>query len=355
MAQEGVEAPQRVGIVGLGLIGGSLALRLKSSGCQVLAWNHRQHPYAHARAMGIECFDNLTDLAAARPDVLVLCNPLAAMPAVLEQLKPALDTQHTTLTDVGSVKGIVRQQVKRVGLDDCYVGAHPMCGNELSGWQAADEHLFHDALWAMTFCEHTDYRRVMAVAGMITRQCRNRLIILDDQTHDRAAALISHMPHVVATSFINMLTDNADRNIAMALSAGSWRDMTRVALTDPDRTKAMVEENGGEVAQLLRSLSARILAVADELDAEQAGGAEAAQADQRLDAFFAKGDDYRRRKAMMKRQKEPGEQTEVLFNTLHVNPDHWREDFLASAKRGEHIVRFTAPFRAIIEDGPSVK
>ncbi|RSX55733.1 prephenate dehydrogenase [Bifidobacterium dolichotidis] len=350
-AEDGLAAPARVGIVGLGLIGGSLALRLNSEGCEVLAWNPRQHPYEHAREVGIQCFDELSELAQAKPDVLVLCNPLAAMPEVLDVLKTSLDMEHTTLTDVGSVKGIVRDQVKKAGLESCYVGAHPMCGNELSGWKAANEHLFHNALWAVTFCDHTDYRRVMAVASMITRASHNRLIILDDKTHDRAAALISHMPHVAATALINMLVDSSDRNIAAALSAGSWRDMTRVALTDPNRTKAMVEENSGDVAYLLRQYAERLMSISYALDAHVASGTNRTEADREIDQFFSDGDEYRAYKAAQKRKQQNGEQTEVTFDTLHIDPENWRQDMLESAKRGEHIVRFTSAYRAIIENG----
>ncbi len=84
---------------------------------------------------------------------------------------------------------MVRDQVKAIGLDGCYVGAHPMA-NELSGWEASDPTLYDDALWAITVDEHTEYRRFQAVADMIVNRCGNRLIVLDDATHDRCAALI---------------------------------------------------------------------------------------------------------------------------------------------------------------------
>ena len=228
----------RIAIVGLGLIGGSLARRLVNAGCEVTAWNHNDRPYATAEADGIICKPTLAALAETKPNVLVLCNPLKAMPEILGALKPLIDTETTTLTDVGSVKGMVRDQVKAIGLDGCYVGAHPMAGNELSGWEASDPTLYDDALWAITVDEHTEYRRFRAVADMIVNRCGNRLIVLDDATHDRCAALISHMPHVIATAMINELVANPNRNIAAALAAGSWRDMTRVALTDPNRTRA---------------------------------------------------------------------------------------------------------------------
>mgnify|MGYP002268922642 CR=1 FL=1 len=118
-----------VGIVGLGLIGGSLARRLtayEERGVRVVAWNHRPHPYAQAEADGIFCKSTLSELMDAEPDVVVLCNPLKAMPAILAALAPLMgDHPNTTLTDVGSVKGMVRDQVKAAGLGKCYVGAHP--------------------------------------------------------------------------------------------------------------------------------------------------------------------------------------------------------------------------------------
>ena len=157
----------RIAIVGLGLIGGSLARRLVNAGCEVTAWNHNDRPYATAEADGIICKPTLAALAETKPNVLVLCNPLKAMPEILGALKPLIDTETTTLTDVGSVKGMVRDQVKAIGLDGCYVGAHPMAGNELSGWEASDPTLYDDALWAITVDEHTEYRRFRAVADMV--------------------------------------------------------------------------------------------------------------------------------------------------------------------------------------------
>ena len=210
-----------VGIVGLGLIGGSLARRLTERGVRVIAWNHRSHPYAQAEADGIFCKSTLSELMDAEPDVVVLCNPLKAMPAILAALAPLMgDHPNTTLTDVGSVKGMVRDQVKAAALGKCYVVAHPMAGNELSGWQAADPHLYDGALWAITVDESTDYRRFLDVAAMITKDVGNRVIVVDDETHDKAAAMISHMPHVVSTALINELVANPDRNIAAALAAG---------------------------------------------------------------------------------------------------------------------------------------
>ena len=180
---------QRIAIVGLGLIGGSLARRLVNAGCEVVAWNHNDRPYETAEADGIRCVPTLAVLADAKPDVLVLCNPLKAMPQILGALKPLIDPSVTTLTDVGSVKEMVREQVRAVGLE------HPMAGNELSGWESSDPTLYDGALWAITVDENTEYQRFRAVATMIVDHCANRLIVLDDTTHDRCAALISHMPH----------------------------------------------------------------------------------------------------------------------------------------------------------------
>ncbi len=336
---EGIECPHHIAIVGLGLIGGSLALRLRAAGVHVSAWNHRPHPYVAARAAGIDCKDSLEDLVSDTPDVIVLCNPLVAMPKLLKTLKPIIDPSRTTLTDVGSVKGLVREQVHAAGITDCYVGAHPMTGNEHSGWSAADPGIFDNALWALTYDHRTEYARIVRVAGMITRGLRNTMIVVDDETHDRAASLISHMPHVVSTALINELTDNPYRNIAAVLSAGSWRDMTRVALTDPDRTAAMVIENAANVEELLRNMAKRLESFADALHDDDSAA---------IHRFFTEGQPYRDYKAKQRTAFDTGE-TQAVFTTLKISADDWRRDLLDSAMRGEHIVRFTSGHHALAE------
>lgn len=309
----------KVGIVGLGLIGGSLARRLVQHGVEVTAWNHRPHPYAQATADGITCVDSLAALVDAQSDVIVLCNPLKSMTEIAAQLKPLLaEHAEITLTDVGSVKAQVREQLTQAGLGECYVGAHPMAGNERSGWDAADPALFDDALWAVTVDDATDRARFLTVARLITEHVGNHIIVLDDATHDRAASLISHMPHVVATALANELVDDDDRNIAAALAAGSWRDMTRVALTSPARTKAMVDEDAANVEAHLRSMAQRLAHVADQLrDGED------------LTAFFNAADPFRAYKAA------DGEQETTASVTIPETG--WQKALLDSARAGEVI------------------
>lgn len=346
---------RHIGIVGLGLIGGSLAIRLADAGCRVSAWNHTTRPYQTARDHGITCMPTLEALAETAPDVLVLCNPLKAMPDILARLAPALRPA-TTLTDVGSVKGMVREQVTAAGLGANYVGAHPMAGNEHSGWQSADPTLYDNALWAVTVDDATDYARFRAVADMIVNPCRNRIIVIDDATHDRAAAMISHMPHVVATALINELTSRDDRDIAVALAAGSWRDMTRVSLTDPDRTRAMVEEDADNVEVLLRHMSARLddmaTALHDWRTLEDERGRQAASDE--IARFFAEGQPFREYKA----RAAAGGATEAAGGadgdgagagaaiTLPLGGD-WQRTLLESARRGEHVVGFDGPRTAV--------
>lgn len=332
-----------VGIVGLGLIGGSLARRLTGRACRVLAWNHNPRPYESAEQAGITCMPTLEALAQASPDIIVLCNPLKAMPDILQHLSTVINRNTTTLTDVGSVKGMVRDQVKTAGLVDCYVGAHPMAGNELSGWTAADPELYDNALWALTVDENTEYQRFLAVARMIVDCVGNRIIVLDDATHDRAAALISHMPHAISTAMINELVDAPQRNVAAALAAGSWRDMTRVALTDPNRTRAMIEEDSANVEALLRNMAARLTAVADMLHLQ--GGAANDDVSREWLEFFSHGDPFRAYKhgacAPALQQSQESQQSNRFAENnhiLHIPETDWQYALLQSALRGEHVM-----------------
>lgn len=329
-----------VGIVGLGLIGGSLAKRLVKQNCIVYAYNRHTDIYSQAREAGIICVDSVKDLALKKPNVLILCNSLASMPSVLKQLENNIDQSVTTLSDVGSVKDIVRNQVKAANLGECYVGAHPMAGSEFTGWKSSYAELFDNALWALTVDSNTKLWRVANVLHMVTNVCKNRAIVINDDIHDKSAALISHMPHVVSTALANVLCDNQYRNIAIQLSAGSWRDMTRVSLTDPNRTRAMVSEDRHNVAILLRSLIKELDNAATMLE-DSAEDADSAEKE-----FFAKAQPWREYKYAVRNKESSGDSGTLadsadsseysVYSADSVS--NWREKLLDSAKNGEEII-----------------
>lgn len=323
-----------VGIVGLGLIGGSIAKRLVDTGsCKVYAYNRHQTMYSEARALGITCVESVADLARMQPNVLILCNSLASMPEVLGEISRGINKQRTTLTDVGSVKGLVREQVKAVGLGDCYIGAHPMAGSEFTGWQASSAELLRGALWAVSVDESSDFWRFLAILRVIVNLCGNRALVLNDSIHDASAALISHMPHVVSTALANVLCESANRNVALQMSAGSWRDMTRVALTDPNRTRAMVAENRRNVADLLGSVIAELSFAKKMLEESD----ECNERDER--AFFAKADswrEYKYKERAVACDESAGDLRELRF-ALDC-PGDWQSQLIQSAQSGEQIV-----------------
>ena len=330
-----------VGIVGLGLIGGSIAKRLVDAGsCKVYAYNRHQTMYKEARALGITCVESVAELARMQPNVLILCNSLASMPEVLGEISRGINKQRTTLTDVGSVKGLVREQVKAAGLGDCYIGAHPMAGSEFTGWQASSAELLRGALWAISVDESSDFWRFLAVLRVIVELCGNRALVLNDSIHDASAALISHMPHVVSTALANVLCGSENRNVALQMSAGSWRDMTRVALTDPDRTRAMVAENRRNVADLLGSVIEELSFAKKML--EGSDGDSAAACDERdaaERAFFAKADswrEYKYKERAVACDESAGDLRELRF-ALDC-PGDWQSQLIQSAQSGEQIV-----------------
>ena len=323
-----------VGIVGLGLIGGSIAKRLVDAGsCKVYAYNRHQTMYSEARALGITCVESVAELARMQPNVLILCNSLAAMPEVLGEISRGINKQRTTLTDVGSVKGLVREQVKAAGLGDCYIGAHPMAGSEFTGWQASSAELLRGALWAISVDESSDFWRFLAVLRVIVALCGNRALVLNDSIHDASAALISHMPHVVSTALANVLCGSENRNVALQMSAGSWRDMTRVALTDPNRTRAMVVENRRNVADLLGSVIEELSFVKKMLEESD----ECNECDER--AFFAKADswrEYKYKERAVACDESAGDLRELRFAI--DCPGDWQSQMIQSAQNGEQIV-----------------
>ena len=299
----------KVAVLGLGLIGGSLARDLHERGVEVTGQDVDAATVFAARAAGIDAHHDMAP-ALAGCDLVVLAVPLKAMRATAQGLAAHIDaTADATVIDVGSVKGEVRQAMVAAGLGERYVGAHPMAGTQWSGFEASAADLLHGACWAVTTaagqastgqagvsqassghvagagqasnCQtragqvNAEYvaeagapaqGREVAVARWIEHTLDGRVLRLSDEEHDEAVALISHVPHVLGTWLLNAVSSAGVRDAALALAAGSFRDATRVALTTPERTQAMVTQNADWVAAALRKASRDLAALAQDLE-----------------------------------------------------------------------------------------
>ncbi len=224
----------RITIIGVGLIGGSLGLALKAAGHDVTGVDSDQGSLAIAVERG-SVDRGATDLAAgvAAADIVFLCTPVLQIPALAARIAPHLKTG-AIVTDVGSTKKFLGEKIARLlprGVH--YVGGHPMAGREKSGIAAADINLFRDKRYILTPGAATP-EAVAAIADLI-RETGARASVMDVVHHDDCAAVISHVPHVVAAGLVNLLGryPGEEENIG-ALAGGGFCDTTRIASSDAD-------------------------------------------------------------------------------------------------------------------------
>lgn len=255
-----------IGIVGLGLIGGSLALRLVGQGHDVSACDADPDTRAAAAAAGIAVH------AAPGPwladaELVVVATPLDTMPAVLRTVAAH---GHGTVIDVGSVKGAAHRAADAAGLGDRFVGAHPMAGTEQSGFAAASAALLVGVTWAVTADPATDPDRLLDVVRLLCRELDARVTVLEPSVHDTSVAVVSHGPHVAASLLLAALGADEHPGVAAALAAGSFRDGTRVAGTNTRRTANLVLENRAAMTDYLRRLSDDLTGLLDVIEDDAA-------------------------------------------------------------------------------------
>lgn len=225
----------RVGVVGLGHIGGSIALGCPSS----LGWDPDEGVRAAAAAAGVAIDEEL-----AGADIVVVAAPLDVAHDVVADVLARTALGGPTVTDVASVKGPV---VAAAGGHPAFVSGHPMAGTERSGWEAADPDLFRGAPWLVLVPDGADLARVAAVCRLALHLGAHPVPI-HPAVHDRALATVSHLPHVLAAA----LTLQAESLLPMA--AGSLHGAARVAAGDPALPTAMVELNREAVIAAIEHL-----------------------------------------------------------------------------------------------------
>ncbi len=247
----------RITIIGVGLIGGSLGLALKAAGLDVTGVDSDPDSLGIAVERG-SIDRGTTDLAggAAEADVVFLCTPVLQIPALVARIAPHLKAG-AIVTDVGSTKKFLGEKITRLlprGVH--YVGGHPMAGREKSGVAAADIDLFRDKRYIFTPGAATPPAAVAVVADLI-RKTGARVTVMDIAHHDDCAAVISHVPHVVAAGLVNLLGryPGEEENIG-ALAGGGFCDTTRIASSNADMWADICLTNPAAITVGLEELQA---------------------------------------------------------------------------------------------------
>jgi len=240
-----------IGIVGLGLIGGSIGLDLRSRGFDVFGVSSRQQTCDRAQARGVvsEASIHLSLMAAA--DVVFICTPLGSIEPIVRDLVPYL-SPHTIVTDVGSVKTPIVQAVSSLWPN--FVGGHPMAGTAESGIEAAVPDLFVGRPYVLTPQAQTPAAAVDRVEE-IARLLGASVYRCSPLDHDRAVAWISHLPIVASATLVAAGDREGDRdivNLAQHLASSGFRDTSRVGGGNPELGVMVAKYNRQE---LLRSLS----------------------------------------------------------------------------------------------------
>ncbi len=242
-----------VGIIGVGLIGGSIGLRLKFSGFARNVIGIGRNRLRLKKAVDIGAIDEFSTsykkLKAC--DLIVICLPVGLIPGAIKDISPYI-RRNAIVTDVGSVKkNIVDAWLKQKGKGFLFVPSHPIAGSHFSGIEAADKALFMGKKAIITPYDGIDENALNVVKTMYRFLGMNTLEMLPDE-HDRALAYASHLPHII--SFV--LSDIAQKSAELT-EAQSIKDMTRIARSPVSLWSAIVRENKRHVLKACNAFSAR--------------------------------------------------------------------------------------------------
>lgn len=251
-----------VAIVGLGLMGGSLALALleKNACRKIIGIDSNTVTRARAKERGIELYAELD--AISQSDLVVLATPVRT---IIEQLPRVggIARQGTMIMDLGSTKCDVVSAMEGLPEHLQPLGGHPMCGKETFGFESADANLYHKAVFAFTPLKRTS-RETTAFALSLAGCLDARPLILDAKRHDELVAMTSHLPFTLAAALMLVAEDLAsDEDLLFELAASGFRDTSRLAASDTLMMLDILLTNHANIANAMRKYSERFSRLAN--------------------------------------------------------------------------------------------
>lgn len=235
--------PGRAGVVGLGLIGASVAAALVAKGWTLFGVDIDDEVVATAIERGVISEAGIpTDL-----DLVVVATPVGSIP---DAVTHALANTEAVVTDVGSVKAGVAQAVT----DPRFVPGHPMAGSEQDGIDGADPFLFNGSVWVLTPTSGTD-DSALGLVSAIAADLGAEPVTMDAEAHDAVVAVVSHVPHLTAVTLMALASERAvEHSVLLRLAAGGFRDMTRIAAGRAGIWPDICTENRLAIVSVLDSL-----------------------------------------------------------------------------------------------------
>ncbi|OGB89285.1 hypothetical protein A2625_03865 [candidate division WOR-1 bacterium RIFCSPHIGHO2_01_FULL_53_15] len=245
----------KIAIIGLGLIGGSIGLKLKrqNSRFKIIGIPRREETIDQAIKMGAIDEGTIDHVkGAADADIVFVCTPINLILPVISEIAPNLK-KGTIVTDVGSSKyEIVSAAEKAMPRGVYFVGGHPMAGKETSKLEAAEPGLFSGKTWVLTKTSKTS-KKAWEEVGKLVSLLGAKALEMETKTHDLVVAGISHMPLAVAAALVNAVADQPEKDLMSKAAASGLRDTTRIASGDPILGVDMFTTNKKAVLKMLGS------------------------------------------------------------------------------------------------------
>lgn len=241
---------RKVLVIGLGLIGGSIALSCqKAPNTKVIGYDVSEKTRELAKTLNV-VHEVVSDVqkAAEVSDIIIFGTPVNATIEWMERLKSWKLKENAIVTDTGSTKGLIMKkavELREMGIT--FIGGHPMAGSHKSGITAAKPYLFENAYYILTPFEDEDGNRIIALEQVL-KYTLAKIVKVNADEHDHMTAVVSHFPHIVAASLVHQLhEENKKYPMTSLLAAGGFRDITRIASSNPEIWRDITLQNRHEI------------------------------------------------------------------------------------------------------------